>query len=905
MLSSLSFLSSYRFHSLVALCLLCKATQALALDEDSNKYDDVWQHFYAVTLAEFPHNQDFDQDGLTNLSESIAGTNPRDPNDAIRVGNTFIAGGNVVLVASTEKGKRYQLQQSELPAGPVWTNVGNPVTGSGGEWQFVSPLGVGADRRFYQIVVTDQDSDGDGVSDWAEEKTGTHPQESSSISNASGGLANDGDTLRSLLSLTFASVEGESEALEKEARPARFRLTRTVGTMPLTALYQKLPSEDARKATASVSDFNLSVSYPSALITGIDIGTVTLPAGESSVDIIVNPILDADVEVPETVRLSVIRPGSGEQSLPLEASVTLADADPENEANRQLFVAYLGRESGAVTTASGVATALVSGDRRSAQISLTFNNLTSPQNTAYLRIGSDQEVQNIGVGQITGQLWQIRAAQTQLTDQAMLDALFRGDLYVSITTAQYSNGEIRGNLQPATGSVGDPPEPPPPPAYNTEAFPNLASSGIVNNPALDRDIARFLTQASFGPTLESIEEVRQLIAANGNDALAGYSAWIDKQQNLAQAPSPSLLKLTQAADIEEFILRGNKPSTFGNDPQFGTLGQQWNDTSNTWVSSNIKANNHPFQTNRRREWWTLILQSRDQLRQRIAFALSQIFVISEDDTIIQSYHYGTARYWDQLAEGAFGNYRTVLENVTYSPMMGNYLSHLKNQKATGSISPDENFAREIMQLFTIGLVLRHTDGSLKLSPEGLPIATYDQNDITELARVFTGLSFSKIHTGNTGALADNNNFYAANGHRYWQGSWLNPMRFFPDYHDYDQKTLFAGKVGERVIPARTTPFNQNKAINDLNSALVSLAGNPTNATYNGHPNTPIFVSRLLIQRFTTSNPSAGYLHRVATRFRETKGDLGQVIRAILLDYEARSLAHADVRCNGLLDQRVP
>ena len=122
----------------------------------------------------------------------------------------------------------------------------------------------------------------------------------------------------------------------------------------------------------------------------------------------------------------------------------------------------------------------------------------------------------------------------------------------------------------------------------------------------------------------------------------------------------------------------------------------------------------------------------------MAFALSEIVVISENDATVNNYHYGAASYWDMLAANAFGPYRTVLEKVTYSPLMGIYLSHLKNQKRSGAISPDENYAREIMQLFSIGLVQRHLDGSLKLDPEtGLPITTYDQGDITEMARVMT------------------------------------------------------------------------------------------------------------------------------------------------------------------------
>lgn len=868
-------------------------------------YDPLWLRLHGLNAAELPPGDDSDGDGWTNLEESLAGTNPRDAADALRVQIAHAGDGGLAFTVTTQPGKTYQLQWSDSPAGPVWTDDGAPVAADS-TTLVLNASQDAAPPRFYRVLAQDQDSDSDGVSDWAERLMGTDPAQAFSPNNASGGVASDGDTLRSLLSLSFAAVLGEEEAIEKEAKPARLRLTRGQGLMRLTLPWQRLPHPDARRGTASANDFTLTVAAPGGSIAGAESGSLVFPAGLSSLDILVQPAADSVPEVPETVRLSLTGSAVTPYPAPLEASAAIVDADPADDGNTQLFVAYLGRESGAVTSASGVATARVSGDRRSALLSLTFSNLSSPQNTAYLRVGTDQDLQNLGVGQINGQPWQIRAAHTLVTDQAMLDALFRGDLYVSVTTAQYSGGEIRGHLQPAIGSVTDPPAPPEPPAYGSEAFPNLAASGVDGNPALDRDIARFLTQATFGPTLESVQEVKALIAANGNDLLAGYGAWIDRQQNPAQTPSPSLLKLVQAADVEEFILRGNKPSTFNADPQFDGGAQVWNNATGAWnTNNNFRTNNHPNFNNRRREWWTLILQSRDQLRQRAAFALSQIFVISDDDTIIRNFHYGASRYWDQLAEGAFGSYRAVLEGVAYSPMMGQYLSHLKNAKAVGNISPDENFAREIMQLFTIGLVLRHPDGSLKLGLDGLPIATYDQDDISELARVFTGLSFSKAHNNNTGPLIDNTNFLRGNGQRFWQGSWLHPMRFFPDYHDYAEKRLFAGKVGERVIPARAAPFNQNKAVNDLNAALVALAGNPASANYNGHPNTPVFVSRLLIQRFTTSNPSAGYLHRVAAKFRETKGDLGQVIRAILLDYEARSLSQADsVSGHGKLKEPI-
>ncbi len=873
------------------LCSLALAPAGVArTDHDGDGYDDVWQRVHGVSVAEFPLTDDADGDGNSNFTESEAGTDLRSPLSVLRISATTQSGGNLVFSAETVNLKSYQLQSSDNPGGPTWVNEGAPVTGGDGTVKdFTTPL-VGT-QKFYRILVTDQDMDGDGVSDWAETLMGTNPGLASSPGNASGGNATDGETLRSLISITASAPT--PDAFEKEGTPATVNLTRTFGTMPLSVPISLGGSSDATKGSASPLDYSF---------TGASSTVVTFGNGATAKSFFVNPINDTAVEVPETLKFSFVLPGLGATALSPTASVKIKDATVTN-ANRRLYVAYLGREAGIATTATGFATALVNGDNDQAAVSLTFSNLSSVQNTAYIRyVGNSGEVELIPNGQVSGFPWNIRSRQTLITDQATLDALAAGELYVSVTSADFPGGELRGTFQLAQGSIGDPPIPPNPPVFGSPEFPNLASGGVTNNPTLDRDIARFLQQCTYGPTPESIQAVRNLITANGNDMIAGYTAWINQQMNLAQTPSPSLMKLVQAADTEEFIIRGNKPSTAGNDPQFG--GNSFSFAGNrTWVPSSQHQNNHPFHNNRRREWWTLVLNCPDQLRQRMAMALHEIVVIGENDNSVQVYHYGTANYWDMLAANAFSRYRTILQNVTYSPMMGVYLSHLKNQEQTGSISPDENYAREIMQLFSIGLVQRHLDGSLKLDAvNALPIPTYDQEDITEMARVMTGLSFSRYHPGNTGTETNNFDFLRSNGTRFWQGSWTNPMKMFSAFHDFNEytaytglpkpagvpsasKILFRDKAGETVIPIRTQSDANGNA--DLTNALDALAN---------HPNTPVFISRLLIQRFTTANPSAGYLYRVAQKYQQSMGaadHLGQVVKAILLDHEARSLSLAD------------
>jgi uncharacterized protein (DUF1800 family) len=890
----------------LALSALAAGAARANPDADGDGYGDVWQRIHGVTVAAFPLAEDFDGDGATNQAESEAGTDPRDAGSVLKIVETAATPAGVTLSIETVAGKRYQVKASDTPGGGTWADAGTAATGTGSIVQITVPAGAG-DRKFFRVAAGDQDTDGDGATDWEEGVTGTDPGEPNSPANASGGEAGDGDTLRSLLSVTVATEV--PDAVEQSAAPAAMRLSRAVGTMLLTLPFSTAGSTDPKKGSASPGDYTL----PGAVG-----GAVTIPTGQASHLVSVAPVLDAAVEVPETLALVFHRPGLG-AGADLRAEVKIKDAAVV-EANRRLFVAYLGREAGVATTATGVATALVEGDNDRALVSLTFSNLTSAQNTAYIRVGDNLEVSRIPNGQVSGQTWNIRAAQILVTDQAALDALHGGALYVSVSSAEFPGGEIRGSFQPVSGSVAEPPAPPAPPVYGSEAFPNVAAMGVSNNFTLDRDIARFLTQATYGPTPEAMQELRAMIEAAGNHALAGYAAWIDRQMSTApgDAPSPSLRTLVMAADVEEFIIRGNKPVTFANDPQFGGNSTQFNTSTRLWDPGSIHQNNYPFEGNRRREWWTLVLNSRDQLRQRLALALSEIVVISENDATIDTYHYGTARYWDMLAENAFGSYRTVLEKVTYSPLMGVYLSHLKNQKKAGSISPDENFAREIMQLFSIGLVQRHLDGSLKLdAATGLPMPTYDQGDITEMARVMTGLSFGKRNATVSGAPTypsasnqaigaeqDNTSFTQGGGHRYWQASWTNDMKMFSAFHDFNEYTAYTGqplpagvpaaskilfreKPGQKVLPVRTASDANGNA--DITDALNALAGNPGAGSYDGHPNTPVFISRLLIQRFTTSNPSAGYLHRVATVFRNTKGNLGETIKAILLDHEARTL----------------
>ena len=276
-------------------------------------------------------------------------------------------------------------------------------------------------------------------------------------------------------------------------------------------------------------------------------------------------------------------------------------------------------------------------------------------------------------------------------------------------------------------------------------------------------------------------------------------------------------------------------------------------------------------------WWVSTIQQ-DQLRQRVAFALSQIFVVSSAG-VVGEYPKGLVSYYDTLVRGAFGNFRQLLQDVTLHPMMGTYLTYIGNRKerfdSTGKITqaPDENYAREVMQLFTIGLEQLNLDGTAKKDAGGNPIPTYSNDDVIGLARVFTGLSW------NGGQLTHECFVRAGNCAANTNERETRPMVAYDQYHS----TL------EKRFLGTTIPEGQSSTMADLNMALNTLFN---------HPNVGPFIGKQLIQRLVTSNPSEHYVRRVASAFNNNgqgvRGDMKAVIRAVLLDEEARG-AHARKR----------
>ncbi len=257
-------------------------------------------------------------------------------------------------------------------------------------------------------------------------------------------------------------------------------------------------------------------------------------------------------------------------------------------------------------------------------------------------------------------------------------------------------------------------------------------------------------------------------------------------------------------------------------------------------------------------WMTNTLTTPDILRQRMNFVLSQIMVLSGNTMMVfqRTDAHPLSAYYDILQKNSFGNYRDLLYDISVSPQMGHFLSHYNNPKADtiNRINPDENFAREIMQLFSIGLWELNRDGSLKLDSDNQPIATYNNADIKEFAQVFTG--FGTNRNAAFGSL--------------FGGDWTKPMQMFDDFHDTSSKVLLNGYV----IPAN------NSGLDDVSLTIDHLSS---------HENTAPFICKALIQHFTSSNPSPEYINDVVDAFNAfEENNFQELIKAILLHPEART-----------------
>jgi len=369
-----------------------------------------------------------------------------------------------------------------------------------------------------------------------------------------------------------------------------------------------------------------------------------------------------------------------------------------------------------------------------------------------------------------------------------------------ITTVAFVALTLAGCGGGSGGNSGGGPPPPPPPP------PPVTTKA---------EAYKLLNQATFGATEDEAGRVMTM----------GFEAWIDSQ--LQRPPSLQLPHLRSLP------------------PAPGAMFM--------------------FQRDRVDIWFRNALHGNDQLRQRVAFALSEIMVVSQNGALVD-FPYALADYYDVLSRNAFGNYRDLIEEVTLHPAMGIYLSMLGNEKPdpVNNIRPDENYARELMQLFSIGLVELNLDGTTVLDAQDQPVPTYDQAIIEGFAHVFTGWTWA----------------FVGDFHQQWppETSQYTPMTLWANYHDTGPKTLLNGTQ---------VPGGQTGA-HDLDAALDNIFN---------HPNVGPFIAIRLIHRLVTSNPSPGYVARVAGVFNDNgagvRGDLGAVVKAILMDPEARDGTGAD------------
>ncbi len=485
-----------------------------------------------------------------------------------------------------------------------------------------------------------------------------------------------------------------------------------------------------------------------------------------------------------------------------------------------LYTANMLALPGVNSIAVGSATLRVSADGSQAILNFQMNNLAGAVTAEhidadpYLGFPAVPELFDISVAhpQPDGSYVWKIKDVSPLAAADILEIIAEGKASIKIETSFAAGGELGGHFTLANGSQTFTPPPAPPAWADDSTDPNGA--------------VRFLTQATFGASSNDIVSVQSL----------GYAGWINNQFSLPVTHALPTVIANRADPATPF-------------------------PSSVWFNT----------------WWRNSVTAPDQLRQRVAFALSEIMVASENGTL-QDHSDALAYYYDTLLDNSFGNFRTLLKAVTLTPTMGVYLNMQGNTKGniiTGTHA-NENYAREINQLFSIGLNRMWPDGTLVLSSSGNLVPTYNQNVINGFAATFTGWNYYQTNQAN-GRLPTS--FSPA-------VNYINPMVLVPSQHDLNSKLLLDNIV---LPPALGSAANSGLTnydyycSQDLEQALDAIYNNQNVGPY---------ICRQLIQRLVTSNPSRDYLYRVVQKFNDNgagvRGDMAAVVQAILLDYEARS-----------------
>jgi hypothetical protein len=489
-----------------------------------------------------------------------------------------------------------------------------------------------------------------------------------------------------------------------------------------------------------------------------------------------------------------------------------------------LYAANLLAQANALSTGVGSATLRLSADGSQAVLSFSYGSLTTPVTGEHIHcdpyLASPSQIMfdiDAATPQADGTyLWNLVPVGT-LSVADIREIIREGKAYLNIHTTRYPAGEINGHFTLANGTQTF--TPPPAPLTWTDDHANASAA------------ARFLIQATFGPSPSEIAAVQSL----------GYAGWIDNQLSLP--PTHHL----------------------------------------PYVLNNVNSDpTTPYPTSRTfNSWWQQSLTAPDQLRQRVAFALSEIMVTSGAGALNNNAR-ALSSYYDTLLDNSLSNFRDLLKSVTLSPTMGIFLDMRGNSKGSmiTGLHPNENYAREILQLFSVGLNRMWPDGTLVMDSRANLVPTYNQSVIMGFASVFTGWNYYQTNQAN-GRLPTSFNP---------SPNYTNAMVLVPAYHELGTKLLLDNVVLPQAWGSQADSASTNFDIYcslDLEKALDSIFANQ---------NVGPFICRQLIQRLVASNPSRDYVYRVVQKFNDNgfgvRGDLAAVIRAILLDYEARSSAVA-------------
>ncbi|MFL6539236.1 MAG: DUF1800 family protein, partial [Chthoniobacterales bacterium] len=524
-------------------------------------------------------------------------------------------------------------------------------------------------------------------------------------------------------------------------------------------------------------------------------------------------------------------------------------------ADGTLYATNMAPQGTAMSSAVGSANLRLNSANTQAVFHFTYSGLSSPRTAYHIHCNAVGNVPSQIIYDIDdvdkfhpelktadgGYIWNITDVGS-VTAAQIVSFIQTGQTYLNIHTVNYPAGEIKGNFLLVRGSQTAP-VPQPDPGYDTSDY------------STDAGAARFLNQATFGANPPDIAAVKS----------SGYSGWIDNQFT---QPASHLLP-----DV---------------------LASVTSDPTNAYPST-LMFN----------AWWKKAVGAPDELRQRVAFALSEIMVISDVGVLLNNSR-ALASYYDTLLDNAFGNFRQILEQVTLTPAMGLYLDMRANAKGSliTGLHPNENYAREIQQLFSLGLNRLWPDGSLVLDSQGNLVPTYNQDVIEGMARVFTGWNYNQALSG--GRLPTNFNPPA---------DYVDPMVLVPTQHELGAKLVLDNVVlpaaqgysltssppsGSEADPSN--PAFDTYCLNDLEKALDSISSNASVGP---------FICRQLIQRLVSSNPSPGYVQRVAAKFEDdgtpqhVRGNMQAVLKAILLDGEARSTSLPAATANVSGKQREP